>query len=103
MILKPGKAPEDPTSYRPISLLSIPAKLFEVLFLSRLMPEIEERQLIPIHQFGFRMKHSTTDQVHRIGDKIHRSFEAGRYCSALLLDIAQAFDKVWHSGLLYKI
>jgi len=29
--------------------------------------------------------------------------EAGRYCSAIFLDVSQAFDKVWHRGLLYKI
>jgi hypothetical protein len=25
------------------------------------------------------------------------------YCSAAFLDISQAFDKVWHTGLLYKL
>jgi hypothetical protein len=25
------------------------------------------------------------------------------YCSAAFLDITQAFDKVWHDGLLFKI
>jgi len=29
--------------------------------------------------------------------------EVGRYCTAVFLDISQAFDKVWHQGLLYKI
>jgi hypothetical protein len=26
-----------------------------------------------------------------------------QYCSAAFLDISQAFDKVWHTGLLYKL
>jgi len=26
-----------------------------------------------------------------------------KYCSAVSLDVAQAFDRVWHSGLLYKL
>jgi hypothetical protein len=26
-----------------------------------------------------------------------------QFCTAAFLDIAQAFDKVWHTGLLYKI
>jgi len=59
MILKQNKAMDDPKSYKPISLLSIPAKLPEVLFLSRLISVIEEKRLIPKHQFGFRIKHST--------------------------------------------
>jgi len=70
MILKPGKSSEDPKSYRPISLLPIISKMLEKLFLRRLMPIIEERKIIPDHQFGFRSKHSTVDQIHRIVKKI---------------------------------
>jgi len=29
--------------------------------------------------------------------------EAGSYCSAIFLNVSQAFDKVWYQGLLYKI
>jgi hypothetical protein len=29
--------------------------------------------------------------------------EANQYCTAAFLDISQAFDKVWHEGLLYKL
>lgn len=75
MISKPGKAAEDPKSYRPISLLPIIAKLMESLFLTRLMPVIEEGKLIPKHQFGFRREHNTIDQAHRLVAKIHQSFE----------------------------
>jgi len=28
---------------------------------------------------------------------------AGTYCTAAFLDVSQAFDKVWHAGLLHKI
>ena len=42
-------------------------------------------------------------QVHRIVKKIAYDMEGGRYCSAVFLDIGQAFDKVWHRGLLYKL
>jgi hypothetical protein len=28
---------------------------------------------------------------------------ASQYCSAAFLDISQAFDKVWYTGLLYKL
>lgn len=59
--------------------------------------------LLPNHQFGFREHHSTTQQVHRIINKIAMSLEEKKYCSAVFLDISQAFDKVWHSGLLFKL
>jgi len=29
--------------------------------------------------------------------------ESKRYCSAAIIDISQAFEKVWHTGLFYKL
>jgi retron-type reverse transcriptase len=31
------------------------------------------------------------------------SLDSKQYCSSAFLDISQAFDKVWHAGLLYKL
>jgi hypothetical protein len=64
---------------------------------------IEEKQIIPKHQFGFRHKHSTIDQVHRITTIIERALEEQQVCSTLFLDVAQVFDTVWHEGLFYKL
>lgn len=74
-----------------------------ILFLSRMNPILMERKIIPNHQFGFRKKHGTIEQVHRLVDSIYTCFEKKEYCSAAFLDISQAFDRVWHEGLLYKI
>lgn len=103
LLLKPGKNPNDTTSYRPISLLPILSKVFEKIFLQRLKPILDNNELIPDHQFGFRSQHGTIEQVHRIINIIYNAFEAKMYCSAAFLDISQAFDKVWHEGLQYKI
>lgn len=103
MLPKPGKPPNDVKSYRPISLLPTISKLFEKLLLKRLRPLIERGNLIPDYQFGFRQKHSTIDQVHRITNIIERTFEENEVCSAVFLDVAQAFDKVWHEGLINKL
>lgn len=102
LILKPGKDPESVSSYRPISLLPIVSKAFEILFMKRLTPELAKSKLIPAHQFGFREGHGTVEQVHRLVSKINNAFEHKQYCSAAFLDISQAFDRVWHEGLLYK-
>jgi hypothetical protein len=89
--------------YRAISLLPILSKVFEKLLLNRLMSFIVHRNLIPNHQFGFRRRHSTIHQTHRIVHKINEARNNKHYCSAAFLDISQAFDKVWHTGLLYKL
>lgn len=103
VIPKPGKPPEKVESYRPISLLPILSKVFEKLLLKRLRPIIKEKNLIPNHQFGFRQDHATIEQVHRVTNTIRQSLEKREFCSAVFLDISQAFDKVWHIGLLYKL
>lgn len=103
MIPKPGKALTDVSSYRPISLLPIMSKLLEKLLLKRIMSDLEFQNWIPEHQFGFRQGHSTVQQCHRISNVINRALDNKQYCTAAFLDISQAFDKVWHPGLLYKI
>lgn len=103
LIPKPGKSPNNLTSYRPISLLPTLSKLLEKMILKRLLPIIEERCLIPNHQFGFRQQHSTIEQVHRVANTIYKALETENYCAAAFLDVSQAFDKVWIAGLLYKL
>lgn len=103
MIPKPGKDKTSPASYRPISLLTCLSKLFEKVLLLRLTPYIKQGNIIPSHQFGFRQKHGTIEQVNRITSEIRTTFEHREYCSALFLDVAQAFDRVWLDGLMFKI
>jgi hypothetical protein len=73
------------------------------LLIKRLKPIIERKNPIPNHQFGFQSKHSTTDHVHRITNSTENVLEEKQVCSAIFLDVAQAFDKVWHEGLIYKL
>jgi hypothetical protein len=63
LIPKPGKPPEDPKSYRPISLLPVLSKVFEKLLVARFIPLLDEDNIIPDHQFVFR-QHATTQQIH---------------------------------------
>jgi len=59
--------------------------------------------MIANYQFGFPSKHAIIEQIYRIIKRINNDMEADRYCSAVFLNISQAFDKVWHRGLFYKI
>jgi hypothetical protein len=103
MIAKSGKNSDDIASYRPISLLPILSIILEKILLQRLSPIIDESKLIPTHHVGFRKKHGTIEQAHRLVNKIHNDLENKHFCSAAFVEISQAFDKVWHTGLLYKL
>lgn len=101
MVPKPGKPPHDAGSYRPISLLPVIGKILEKVILNRMKKHLPS--VLPAHQFGFREKHGTIEQIHRLVDVISGTLENKQYCSAAFLDIGQAFDKVWHDGLLFKL
>lgn len=101
MIQKPGKPAENVSSYRPISLLPIISKIFERIILRRLSGPVST--LIPDHQFGFRKQHGTIQQCHRVANTIRTALEEKKYCPGVFLDISQAFDRVWHDGLMFKI
>lgn len=56
----PGKKTEDAKSYNPIGLLSIVPKIFKKIFIRKLKPIIEEKNLVFNHQFGFGNSHGTS-------------------------------------------
>ncbi|CAL4222396.1 unnamed protein product, partial [Meganyctiphanes norvegica] len=60
-ILKPGKDPLDPESYRPIALTNCVCKIFERMVNNRLLFSLETKGLICPFQSGFRRKRSTLD------------------------------------------
>ena len=105
LLLKPksGKDPKEVQSYRPISLLPIIAKLLDKLILHRNGHDFSTSDWIPHHQFGFRRAHSTIQQCHRITHTILKALNNKEYWTSVFLDVSQAFDRVWHPGLLYKI
>jgi hypothetical protein len=103
MLPKPGKNPIDVASYGPIRPLPTISKLLEKLILKMINKESNPQDWITNHQFGFRQAHSTTQQCHRVADTINKALENHQFCTAAFLDVSQAFDKVWHPGLLFKI
>jgi hypothetical protein len=103
MVPKPGKPAHDVASYRPIGLLPIPSKVFEKLLLKRLRSDVDISHLIPGYQFGCRPGHFPVQLAHRVVNAIVKSLEERTLYTTVFLDVAQAFDKVWHIGLLYKL
>lgn len=102
-ILKSGKSPSDAVNYRPISLLNAIGKIMEKVVYNRLIIAIDERNLLPPVQFGFRCGHSTIHQAMRIKQFITRNKSAKKSTGMILFDIEKAFDSVWHDGLIFKL
>ena len=75
MIPKPEKPPDLATLYIPISVLPILSKVLEKIILSKMKEELINNNIIPDHQFGFREKHSTIEQAHRVVDEIATTLE----------------------------
>jgi hypothetical protein len=88
-------------NYRPISALPNRSLVFE----RSLAPQLAEfcESITPQDQFGFVRKCGTADYGALVAMKLQDVLE--RRLSALLisLDVAGAFDKVWHKSLLAKL
>ena len=100
LIPKPGKDISLPESHRPISLLSNLGKLFEKHIQSRLQPFLT---FIPNHQFGFRKKHGTAQQLLNVTNYIASAIKNKQIVVLLSVDLEKAFDRISHKILLYKL
>jgi hypothetical protein len=65
-IPKSGKHHFNPSNYRPFSLLSSISKVFEKIILKRLNGFISTANILPVHQIGFKVAHSTSYQLRRV-------------------------------------
>ncbi|GFW16687.1 probable RNA-directed DNA polymerase from transposon X-element [Trichonephila clavipes] len=102
-ILKPGKDPTLAESHRHISLLPILSKLAEKIISTRLNDFLEINKILIPEQHGFRPRLSTTHQLLRVVEYIKEGNSMGQCTAAVFLDIQKAFDRVWHTGLLFKL
>ena len=62
-----------------------------------------DNNLISPNQSGFRLGDSCVNQLIAITQEIYKSFDDGLEVRGVFLDISNAFDKVWHKGLLLKL
>lgn len=100
-LLKPGKDPNQASSYRPISLLCHLFKLYERLILNKIERSVDQK-LIP-QQGGFRPGRSCTGQVLALTEHIERGFEEKAITGVVFVDLSAAYDTVNQRILLAKI
>ena len=85
------------------SLTSCLGKFPERLIKSRLYKTLEEKNILVNQQSGFREKRGTADNLLFFSQKISETFERGKNACSIFFDISKAFDKVWYSGLIFKL
>ena len=92
-----------PQNYRPISLLSIVAKVYERILVKNITNFFDTHHLISNRQFGFRSKRSVSDLLLQLTSTWQKSLDKGTDTCVIALDIAGAFDRVWHKGITAKL
>ena len=99
-ILKAGKNPSEPVSYRPVTLLSCLSKVLERLVHDQLLKYCLAENVIPDEQFGFLKGRSAEWQLLSVLEDWHAALEKHHIVHAAFLDASKAFDRVDHSALL---
>ena len=102
-ILKKGKNPAEPKSYRPISLTSCIGKIAERMINRRLYWYLESTGQLGKNQAGFRRGKCAEDQLFRLTQGIQDGFQNKKHTLAVFVDLQQAYDRVWRKGLLMKM
>ena len=90
-------------NYRPISIISNVAQIFEKAVYSQLITFLNENKVIAENQSGFRLNHSTeTTLLHSIINYLD-NMDKGLINGVVFIDLKKAFDTVDHTLLLAKL
>ena len=87
-------------NYRPISVISIVAKVFEKLVCNQLRSFMKENNIIMDEQSGFRPYHSTETILLDSTNEWLGNMDKGLINGVLFLDLKKTFDTVNHKILL---
>ena len=103
-LFKQGEA-SDLNNYRPISVISVIAKVFERIVYDQLYNCLSNEDIISTHQSGFRSLHSTvTALLEAIAtDNWAFNIDRGNVNAVVFLDLKKAFDTVDQDILLSKM
>ena len=96
VLKKPTLNPSLPVNYRPITVSSVLAKLFEILILPENVPLCN-------NQFGFRAHYGVSHGLSLLNDLMCVSADHRSNMFICSLDAEKCFDSIWHDGLFYKL
>ena len=91
---------EDPSNFRPVSILPVLSKVIEKIVAEQLMEHLERNRLLSNTQHGFRKGLSTETALMKLTDEIYKNIDNKKVSLLILCDLSKAFDSVNHVELL---
>ncbi|CAK1594428.1 unnamed protein product [Parnassius mnemosyne] len=92
---------KDIRNYRPISILSVYAKVFESLGCPII--QIHFKRFVSEHQHGFLLGRSTTTNLVSFTSSLSEAIDSQKQVDTIYTDFKKAFDKVPHGILIEKL
>ncbi|KAF2348383.1 Reverse transcriptase domain [Trinorchestia longiramus] len=90
-------------NYRPISLFDIHGKLLDKILTYRLTDHLTIHNIYSKRQHGFRHERGTYTALATLHETLHIHLNQRHTINVILRHVSKAFDKVWHTGLKYKL
>jgi len=104
LITKPMKEKsQDPSKYRPISLLNISGKILEKLLINRINHHLYKHKLLTDKQFGFTPQKNSIDAIREAKSFIEPELVNRSIVILASLDIQGAFDSAWWPGIIHGL
>ena len=91
------------TNYRPITLTETHGKLFDKIINQSLYAHLRIKNKIHPKQHGFTNNRGTYTALATLHEKIANIKYTKQIANIVMRDVSKAFDKVWHTGLKYKL
>ena len=100
----PKSAPSpDRVNYLPISITPILSNVYVKLVSHNLSIFCEKYDIFPAAQFAYFKGLGCTDVLPAISHHLQKSLDSGMESYIVQLDFSAAFDRVSHSGVLFKL
>lgn len=92
-------SPKEYKDLRPISILPVLSKILEFAIKDQLVEYIENNNILPYTQSGFRKGYSCATALLNVIDNILEATDSGKLTVLVLLDYSKAFDTINHKTL----
>lgn len=96
-------SPNNLSDLRPISLLPVLSKVLEKIVYKQISTYLQQNEIIPNHQSGFRAAHSTSTALLDSTDNIIRAIDKKLATIFVALDFSKAFDTIDHRLMCAKL